>query len=191
MTFRMIWVPAALAALVLSGCSSPPASPQVKALHQEVSQLNQQMRKLTSQASALEIQGQLNSQSTQGAWLLPQANTPVELQTQLGKLRLSLSHVEGEASGSRANLNIRSTDDKPVPALSARVVWGEKDPASRKPLNADSLSQTITVPASLMPRSSVSVPLRLSGLAPGQPGYVRVHDVQAVTDASGAVVAGQ
>ncbi|BAN98633.1 hypothetical protein E05_38670 [Plautia stali symbiont] len=84
MTFRMIWVPAALAALVLSGCP-PPASPKVKALHQEVSQLNQQMRKLTSQASALEIQGQLNSQLTQGAWLLPQANTPVELQTQLGK----------------------------------------------------------------------------------------------------------
>ncbi|BAN98632.1 hypothetical protein E05_38660 [Plautia stali symbiont] len=78
-----------------------------------------------------------------------------------------------------------------MPALIARVVWCEMDPASGKPLNADSLSQTITVPASLMPRSSVSVPLRLSGLAPGQLGYVRVHDVQAVTDASGTVVAGQ
>ncbi|MBP2196695.1 DUF3251 domain-containing protein [Pantoea cypripedii] len=181
MTIRMLWVPAALSLLVLSGCSSTPVSPQVKQLHREVSQLNQQMRQLTNQASALEIQGQLNSQSSQGAWLLPQANTPVELQTQLGKLRLSLTRVEGEASGSRANLNIRSTDDKPVPALNATVVWGEMDPASGKPLNADSLSQTISVPASLMPRSSVTVPLRLSGLSPEQLGYVRVHDVTSAT----------
>lgn len=171
-------VPAALSMLVLSGCSSTPVSPQVKELHQEVSQLNQQMRKLTNQATALEIQGQLNSQSTQGAWLLPQANTPVELQTQLGKLRLSLTQVAGEANGSRANLNIRATDDQPIPALRATVVWGEMDPASGKPLNAESLSQTIEVPASLMPRSTVAVPLRLSGLAPDQLGYVRVHDVE-------------
>ncbi len=177
MTIRTFCAPAALSLLVLSGCSSTPVSPQVKELHQEVSQLNQQMRKLTNQTTALEIQGQLNSQSTQGAWLLPRANTPVELQTQLGKLRLSLSRVEGEASGSRANLNIRSTDEQPVPALSATVVWGEMDPVSGKPLNAGSLSQTIVVPATLMPRSSVTVPLRLSGLSPEQLGYVRVHDV--------------
>lgn len=177
MTIRTFWAPAALSLLVLSGCSSTPTSPQVKELHQEVSQLNQQMRKLTNQATALEIQGQLNGQSTQGAWLLPQANTPVELQTQVGKLRLSLSRVEGEASGSRANLNIRSTDDQPVPALTATVVWGELDPASGKPLSAESLSQTIQVEASLTPRSSVTVPLRLSGLTPEQLGYVRVHDV--------------
>ncbi len=111
--------------------------------------------------------------------------------TPAGEYAGRAADAAGEASGSRANLNIRSTDDKPVPALIARVVWCEMDPASGKPLNADSLSQTITVPASLMPRSSVSVPLRLSGLAPGQLGYVRVHDVQAVTDASGTVVAGQ
>ncbi len=177
MTIRTFWAPAALALLVLSGCSSTPVSPQVKELHQEVSQLNQQMRKLTNQATALEIQGQLNSQSTQGAWLLPQANTPVELQTQLGKLRLSLSHVEGEAGGSRANLTIRAVDSQTVPAFNAIVVWGEMDPASGKPLNAGSLSQTLTVPASLTPRSSVSVALRLSGLSPEQLGYVRVHDV--------------
>lgn len=178
MTIRTLWAPAALSLLVLSGCSSTPTSPQVKELHQEVSQLNQQMRKLTNQATALEIQGQLNGQSTQGAWLLPQANTPVELQTQLGKLRLSLSRVQGEASGSRADLNIRSTDDQPIPALSATVVWGELDPASGKPLNAESLSQTVHVEGSLTPRTSVTVPLRLSGMSPDQLGYVRVHDVQ-------------
>jgi len=172
----MVSVPAAFA-LLLAGCSSPPPPKQVTALHQEVSQLNQQMRQLTRRASALEIQAQLNSQSTQGAWLLPKAAAPVELQTQLGKLRLSLANVSAEANGTRANLAVHSTDDNPVPAFSATLVWGELDPASGQPLSANTLSQIITVPASLMPRSSVTVPLRLSGLTPGQLGFVRVHNV--------------
>jgi outer membrane murein-binding lipoprotein Lpp len=178
---RTVWAPMALYLALLSGCSSTPPGPQVNQLHREVSQLNQQMQHLTTQASALEVQGQLNSHSQQGAWLVPQANTPVELQTQLGTLRLSLSQVEGETGGTRANLNIRATDDKPLPSLHATVVWGQLDPASAKPLNADSLSQTVEVPAALLPQSSVSVPLRLSGITPEQLGFVRVHKVEAET----------
>ncbi|NYS30091.1 DUF3251 domain-containing protein [Pantoea sp. WMus005] len=174
---RMVWIPVALSLVTLSGCSSTASNPQVRELHQEVSQLNQQMQHLTSQASALEIQGQLNRQLQQGAWLVPQANTPVELQTQLGTLRLTLSPVTAEASGSRATLTVRSMDDQPLPALHATVIWGELDPATGKPLSSDSLSQTLAVPASLLPQHSASVPLRLSGLTPEQLGYVRVHNV--------------
>ena len=174
---RMVWVPVALSLVMLSGCSSSASNPQVRELHQEVSQLNQQMQHLTTQASALEIQGQLNSHSQQGAWLIPQANTPVALQTQLGTLRLTLSPVTAEASGSRATLTVRSMDDRPLPALHATVNWGELDPATGKPLSNGSLSQTIAVPASLLPQHSVSIPLQLSGLTPDQSGYVRVHNV--------------
>ncbi|MFW0697149.1 DUF3251 domain-containing protein [Pantoea sp. R13S299] len=174
---RMVWIPVALSLVTLSGCSSTASNPQVRELHQEVSQLNQQMQHLTSQASALEIQGQLNSQLQQGAWLVPQANTPVALQTQLGTLRLTLSPVTAEASGSRATLTVRSMDDRPLPALHATVIWGELDPATGKPLNSDSLTQTVAVPASLLPQHSASIPLRLSGLTPEQLGYVRVHNV--------------
>lgn len=181
---RMVWAPAALSLALLSGCSTTAVQPQVKQLHQEVSQLNQQMQQLTSQASAVEIQGQLNAHSQQGAWLLPQANTPVELQTQAGMLRLSLSRVEAEASGSRANLILQTRDNSALPGLKATVVWGQLDPATGKPLEADSLTQTITIPASLMPRHSVTVPLRLSGMTPDQLGYVRVHQVLAQTAAS-------
>lgn len=174
---RTVWVPMALSLAILSGCSSSATHPQIRELHQEVSQLNQQMQHLTTQARALEIQGQLNSHSQQGAWLVPQANTPVALQTQPGTLRLTLSPVTAEASGSRATLTIVSMNDQPLPALHATVVWGQLDPATGKPLTADSLSQTIAVPAALLPQHSVSVPLRLSGLAPQQLGYVRVHNV--------------
>ena len=113
---RMVWVPVALSLVTLSGCSSSASNPQVRELHQEVSQLNQQMQHLTTQASALEIQGQLNSHSQQGAWLIPQANTPVALQTQLGTLRLTLSPVTAEASGSPATPTGRSKGGRPLPA---------------------------------------------------------------------------
>lgn len=183
MTIRTLWAPATLSLLALSGCNSTPTSPQVKALHQEVNQLNQQMRKLTTQAAAVESQGQLNHQSAQGAWLLPQANTPVELQTELGKLRLSLSHVAVQASGSRADLTIQSADNQPVPALRATVVWGELDPVTGKPSGAAKQRQVIEVPASLIPRSTVTVPLRLNIVSLAQPGgYVRIHDVQRPAD---------
>ncbi|MDH2067548.1 DUF3251 domain-containing protein [Pantoea sp. GD03673] len=178
---RLVWVPVVFSLVTLSGCSSTAGNPQVKELHQEVSQLNQQMQHLTTQASALEIQGQLNSQLQQGAWLVPQANTPVALHTQLGTLRLTLSPVTAEASGSRATLTVRSMDDRPLPALHATVIWGELDPATGKPLGGDSLSQTIDVPASLLPQHTATVPLRLSGLTPEQLGYVRVHNVSGDT----------
>lgn len=183
MMIRMVWAPVALSLVALSGCSTTAGQPQVNQLHQEVSQLNQQMQRLTSQASAVEIQGQLNGHSQQGAWLLPQANTPVELQTQAGTLRLSLSRVEAEANGSRANLTLQTRDNTPLPGLEATVVWGQLDPATGKPLEADSLTQTIRVPASLTPRSSVIVPLRLDGITPDQLGYVRTHQVLAKTAA--------
>jgi len=173
----MVWVPVAFSLTMLSGCSSTASHPQVRELHQEVSQLNHQMQHLTTQARALEIQGQLNSHSEQGAWLVPQANTPVALQTQLGTLRLTLSPVTAEASGSRATLTVRSMNDQPLPALHATVVWGPLDPASGKPLSGDSLSETIAIPAALLPQHAATVPLRLSGLAPDQLGYVRVHNV--------------
>lgn len=176
---RTVWAPAAVSLALLSGCSTSATNPQVKQLHQEVSQLNQQMQHLTTQASALEIQGQLNSHSANGAWLVPQANTPVALQTQLGTLRLTLSPVIAEASGSRTTLSIRAMGDQPLPALHATVIWGELDPATGKPLNSDSLSQTIAVPASLLAQHAVEVPLRLSGLTPDQLGFIRVHDVTA------------
>lgn len=174
---RRLWAPVALTLLVLNGCSTRSASPEVKQLHQEVKQLNREMNQLTREAAALEQQNLLNSHSIQGAWLLPMASSSVTLRTQLGELRLSLTQIENEASGTRANLNIRAAGEQPLPALRARVAWGELDPVSGKPLNADALSQSIEVPASLLPQSAVVVPLRLSGISPEQLGFVRVHDV--------------
>lgn len=163
--------------LALAGCSSTPTQPQISQLHNEVGKLNQEMRQLTRQAIALEQQGHLNGGSTQGAWLLPQANTGVILQSQAGDLRLSLSHIQAEASGTRAMLDIEITGKTSLPSLTAEVEWGELDSATGKPLSISSMSQKIEINPTWLPRRQVSVPLRLSNLSPDQPGYVRIHDV--------------
>lgn len=163
--------------LVLAGCAATPPQPKLNQLHNEVGKLSQEMRQLTAQASALEQQGHLNSGSTQGAWLLPAAKTGVLLKSQAGDLQLSLSHVETEANGTRAQLLVSATGDAPLPAFTAEVEWGELDGTTGKPLTVDSQSQKIEVASSLLGRSQTSVPLRLSNLSPEQLGYVRVHDV--------------
>ncbi|QGU88690.1 DUF3251 domain-containing protein [Erwinia sorbitola] len=163
--------------LLLAGCASTPPQPKLTQLHNEVGKLTQQMRQLTSQAAALEQQGNLNSGSTQGAWLLPAAKTGVILKSQAGELKLSLSNVQPEANGTRAILHIRASGNAPLPAFTAQVEWGELDSTTSKPLTVNSQVQQIEVPATLLAKSEATVSLRLSNLPPEQLGYVRVHDV--------------
>lgn len=163
--------------LLLAGCASTPPQPKLNQLHNEVGKLTQEMRQLTNQAAALEQQGNLNSGSAQGAWLLPAANTGVILKSQAGELKLTLSHVQAEANGTRALLHIRATGDAPLPAFTAQVEWGELDSTTSKPLTVNSQVQQIEVTRALLAKSEATVPLRLSNLPPEQLGYVRIHDV--------------
>lgn len=163
--------------IVLAGCSSSPSQPKLSQLHNQVGKLNQEMRQLTTQASALEQQGLLNGGSIQGAWLLPQAKTAVILKSQAGDLTLSLSDVKADSNGTHAMLTVRAAADASLPAFSAQVEWGELDHATGKPLTMNSRAQKIEVPGSPSPGGTVSIPLQLSNLSQRQPGYVRIHDV--------------
>lgn len=174
-----------LAAILLASCASPEQQTELNKLHGKVGKLNNEMQQLTQQASSLEQQNMLNSTSNQGAWLLPDTHTAVVLKSQAGDLRLSLNQVEPEANGTRATLAIRSAGANTLPAFSAQIEWGERDPISGKPLSVDSQTQSVQVSASLLPRTEIIVPLRLSNITPEQLGYVRVHDI-VVKDAPAA-----
>lgn len=172
-----------VAALLLAGCATPSQQPELTRLHNQVGKLNGEMRQLTQQATALTRQNRLNTNSTQGAWLMPAASTAVVLKSQAGDVRLSLSQVSGEANGTRAILNIRPAGANPLTAFTVQVEWGEIDPTTGQPLQVDSQSQSITVAGSLLPRNEVTVPLRLSNIVPEQLGFVRVHDLVVQTPA--------
>ncbi|MDW8845877.1 DUF3251 domain-containing protein [Erwinia sp. MMLR14_017] len=173
---KPLWV---MVAVMLAGCTAPAQQPELNKLHNQVGKLNSEMRQLTTQAASLEQQNMLNSSSENGAWLLPATNTAVPLKSQLGEVRLSLSHVESEANGTRAMLHIRSAAENTLPAFSFQVEWGEMDATTGKPLQAASQSQAISIADSLLPRSEITVPLRLSNISPEQLGYLRVHDIVA------------
>lgn len=166
-----------VAALMLAGCAAPKQQPELNKLHNQVGKLNTEMQQLTQQAASLEQQNMLNSTLNQGAWLLPATKTAVALKSQAGEVRLSLSQIEGDANGTRAILHIRSAADNTIPAFTAQVEWGEMDPTTGKPLQVESQSQSLTVKDSLLARSEVTVPLRLSNITPEQLGYIRVHDI--------------
>ncbi|QHM70118.1 DUF3251 domain-containing protein [Mixta intestinalis] len=161
---------------LLSGCAAPPAKTEV--LDRQVVKLNQQVLQLSRQASALELQNKLNSQSAQGAWLLPAASSRVELESLAGPLMLSLTRVEPEASGTRALLTLRSAGDAPLQNLRMHVEWGELDASTGKPLSNSALSQAIEVRNTLLPKAAQPIPLRLSGLPPERLGYIRIHGVE-------------
>lgn len=165
-----------VALLLLAGCARQPNA-NAPALKNEMGQLNQRLDYLNNQVSALMQQNALNAQSTSGVYIYPAAQTAAEVESQVGKLQVSLSPIETEANGSRTLMRIRTTDNQPLTAFSATVYWGQVDPATGKPLTTDALSQSIVVPASLLPKSDAAIELRLSGLAPEQVGFVRLHDI--------------
>lgn len=162
---------------LLAGCASPSKQSDLNKLHKQVGQLNSEMHQLTRQATALTQQNMLNTHSTQGAWLLPAATTPVLLDSQAGEIRLSLSPLISEGSNTQTMLHIRVSSQNPLPAFTLQVEWGELDPTTGKPLQADSQSQSIHVDKVLLPQSEITVPLMLRNTTPEQTGYLRIHDL--------------
>lgn len=179
MVYRKL--PLAACLILLAGCSSSPSQPKLHQLHNQVGKLNQEMRQLTTQASALEQQGLLNSGSAQGAWLLPQAKTAVILKSQAGDLTLSLSDVKAGVNSTRVTVNIGAASNALLPAFSARVEWGELDHATGKPLVISSQSQKIEVAGSSSAGGTVQIPLQLGNFSPARLGYVRIHDVLVIS----------
>ncbi|MEM8266887.1 DUF3251 domain-containing protein, partial [Morganella morganii] len=61
---------------------------------------------LTDQTTALERQNQLNQHSDNGVYLLPAARSAARLQSGIGELSVSLSHIKNEANGTQAQLHV-------------------------------------------------------------------------------------
>ncbi|HHB1425093.1 TPA: DUF3251 domain-containing protein [Serratia odorifera] len=164
-----------LGALVtLAGCAQ---NREVPKLQNQMVELNQKLNTLTDQATALERQNQLNSNSASGVYLLPTANTGARLQSALGELSVSLSHVKTEANGTQAILHIRTLSGKSLPTFKAMVEWGQLD-ANGQLQSAGALSQPIQSGESLLSKTEQSFELRFSGVTPQQLGYIRLHEVE-------------
>ncbi|AXF74884.1 DUF3251 domain-containing protein [Erwinia tracheiphila] len=183
MTRGIIKIPVLLTITLLAGCATPSQQAHLDNLHNQVNQLNSQMTQLTRQATALTLQNSLNAHSTEGAWLIPEANAPVLLDSSAGEIRLSLSQMAGDAADNRTMLTIASVAATPLPAFTVDVESGITDPTSGQPLRNTAQNQTITARPPLQPQREITLPVAINNSTPDQTGYFRIHHLVVITDA--------
>ncbi len=159
----------------LSACAQ---QSEVQQMKQSVSALNSTMSQLNQETVKITQQNALNAKSTSGVYLLPGANTPARLKSQIGTLRMSLVNVAPTADGTRATLRIQGESNDPLPAFSGTVEWGQIQGTTDNFQEVNVQSQLINAPASVLAPSDVDIPLQLNGVTPEQLGFVRIHDIQ-------------
>ncbi|MEP8997388.1 DUF3251 domain-containing protein [Enterobacter kobei] len=158
----------------LSACAQ---QTEVRQMKQSVNTLNTAMDKLNKETKSTQ-QNALNAKSSSGVYLLPGANTPARLNSQIGTLKMSLVNVAANADGTRATLRIQGESNDPLPAFSGTVEWGQIQGTTENYQEVNVKNQLFTAPASVLAPSDVDIPLQLSGLTPEQLGFIRIHDIQ-------------
>jgi outer membrane murein-binding lipoprotein Lpp len=159
----------------LSACAQ---QTEVRQMKQSVNTLNAAMDKLNKETVKITQQNALNAKSSSGVYLLPGANTPARLNSQIGTLKMSLVNVAANANGTRATLRIQGESNDPLPAFSGTVEWGQIQGTTESYQEVNVNSQLFTAPASVLAPSDVDIPLQLNGLTPEQLGFIRIHDIQ-------------
>ncbi|WP_436858856.1 DUF3251 domain-containing protein [Citrobacter tructae] len=162
----------------LSACAQ---QSEVRQMHQSVRTLNTEMNQLNKETVKITQQNSLNVKSTSGVYLLPGANTPARLNSQIGTLRMSLVNIAPNAEGTRVTLRIQGESNDPLPAFSGTVEYGQIQGTTDNYQEVNVQNQLINAPASVLAPSDVDIPLQLNGLTPDQLGFVRIHDIQPVT----------
>ena len=150
----------------LSACAQ---QTEVREMKQSVNTLNAAMNKLNKETVKI---------TSSGVYLLPGANTPARLNSQIGTLKMSLVNVAANADGTRATLRIQGESNDPLPAFSGTVEWGQIQGTTESYQEVNVKNQLFTAPASTLAPSDVDIPLQLSGLTPEQLGFIRIHDIQ-------------
>ena len=67
------------------------------------------------------------------------------------------------------------------PAFSATVEYGQIQGTTDNYQEVNVHNQLVNAPASILAPSDVDIPLQINGLTPDQLGFVRIHDVQPVS----------
>ncbi|MDH6633770.1 UNVERIFIED_ORG: hypothetical protein M2355_003061 [Lelliottia amnigena] len=175
MTRRYLRILVVGSLFTLSACAQ---QSEVRQMKQSVNTLNTAMTKLNQETVKITQQNALNAKSSSGVYLLPGANTPALLKSQIGTLRMSLVNVAPNADGTHATLRIQGQSNDPLPAFSGTVEWGQLQGTTESYQEVNVQNQLITAPASVLAPSDVDIPLQLNGTTTEQLGFIRIHDIQ-------------
>ena len=94
---------------------------------------------------------------------------------------MSLVNIAPNADGSRLTLRIQGESNTPLPAFSATVEYGQIQGTTDNYQEVNVHNQLVNAPASILAPSDVDIPLQINGLTPERLGFVRIHDVQPVS----------
>ena len=94
---------------------------------------------------------------------------------------MSLINIAPNAAGTRVTLRIQGESNDPLPAFSGTVEYGQIQGTTDNYQEVNVQNQLINAPASVLAPSDVDIPLQLNNLTPDQLGFVRIHDIQPVT----------
>ncbi|STP62145.1 Protein of uncharacterised function (DUF3251) [Enterobacter hormaechei] len=157
MTRRYLKIVLVGSLFTLSACAQ---QSEVREMKQSVNTLNVAMDKLNKETVKITQQNALNAKSSNGVYLLPGANTPARLNSQIGTLKMSLVNVAANADGTRATLRIQGESNDPLPAFSGTVEWGQIQGTTESYQEVNVKNQLFTAPparwhrAMLISRSS-------------------------------------
>ena len=179
MSMRSLRILLAFSILSLTACA------QQSSLHKiqrEIKTLNQDMVDLSQQAVILNAQNALNAQSTQGVYLLPDAGAPALLESQIGMLKISLSHITEVASGTEVTLLIQEDTRQSLPDFSGMIAWKTRTDKTDTLATAVDGQQSFTASVQSATPDETTITLVLPTLAAENLRWLRIHDIHSVAE---------
>ncbi|WP_074388765.1 DUF3251 domain-containing protein [Mangrovibacter phragmitis] len=158
--------------LMVSGCT-PQA--EVTSVHQDVQTLSHEMRTLQTETRDVAWQNALNARSTEGAWLIPGANTPVRLTSQLGLLTFTLTRTEPTGNGVTVYIHVHRDGDKGVPAFNGNLVWGKLSGTFEHYQQVNTHSLQFQSPAAPSGPVDIDLAIHLPDTQLSDAGFIRIH----------------
>lgn len=168
----------AIGVFSLTACASRSDLDQIQ---HKINSLSQDMQALSQQAIRLSEQNELNARSTQGVYLLPAANAPALVESQIGLLKISLIDVVPAMGGTQVTLLIQQSTLQQLPGFSAIIAWkSDGDNVSSASDNANG-QHSFTVPVNPASPGEAKVTLILPDVTAETLSWVRIHQIAPIS----------
>lgn len=152
---------------------------QMTALEKRVADLETRAEELKASVSQLESNMTLNDirrNMDDEAYLTPGAEGYSTIQTDLGRMTLSLDNVQPYANGTRVTLRFGNLTSATVNGAKANVEWGSVNERGL-PIYGSTKSRQVSFSESLRAGAWTSVQVVLEGVPPTELGFVQVKGV--------------
>lgn len=103
------------------------------------------------------------------------------LESDMGRVAVTIANIEPYAGGSRVTLDFGNPTAARLSAMKARIEWGSNDAKGLPMAAAASQSLSFTAPEPLPPGSWKQYVVDLPGVAPAQLGWLRVSAFESGT----------